>query len=217
MDNQPAPETNETNAPAPEAPAAPSAPETPTAPQAPAKKKNNTALIVVLVCVFVALPIISVIAVFAIIGNYLASHPELAQKIEDEIDRQTSSNYVAGTWDCANGTGSKNDRDNYSVTLELNNDMTFRYGKYGDLKKNHYGGTYTFKDEDKQTKDGNYNYYMVDFDTNELIVDGEEQELTSGKRLSQMEMGITKTSNGKEAIIIFVSSYNMYYCYNDAK
>ena len=55
---------------------------------------------------------------------------------------------------------------------------------------------------------------MINFDTDEMIVDGEEEDI-DGRGLSQMEMGITKTSDGKQAITMFVSSYNMYYCYAD--
>ena len=72
----------------------------------------------------------------------------------------------------------------------------------------------TFKDEDKHTAHGNYDYYMIDFDTTEAVFDGEE-DTDSGKGINQMEMGITKTEDGKQAITIFTSSYNMYYCYSD--
>ena len=125
-----------------------------------------------------------------------------------------ADNPVSGTWNCASGTGSTNDRNNFKTTLELKPDMTFRYGQYGDLSNNHYGGTYTYKDEDKQTADGSYKYYMLSFDADEYILDGVDTD-ASKVSLTDMEMGITETSSGKQAITIFVSSYNMYYCYND--
>jgi len=46
-----------------------------------------------------------------------------------------------------------------------------------------------------------------------MVMDGEKEEDLNGRGLSQMEMGITKTSDGKQAITMFTSTYNMYYCY----
>lgn len=149
-------------------------------------------------------------------GSLFGAGTEIVKSVVDEIERTTDENYVAGTWNCANGTGSTNDRNNLTTTLKLNKDMTFSYGPYGDLSNNHYSGTYTFKDEDKKNGDGKYSYYMVDFNTNEFILDGVKQDL-DGKGISQAEMGITKTDEGKQGILMFVSTYNMYYCYNDAK
>ena len=189
----------------------------PTQPGAPQQKSGtNTVLIVVIVLVVLLflIPLALVAFVFAGVGSWVSSHPEEAQEFVNELERSTDENYVAGTWNCAKGTGSSNDRDNYSTTLKLKKDMTFIYGPYGDLTDNHYSGTYTFKDEDKHTADGSYDYYMIDFDTDEAVIDGED-ETDSGKGLSQMEMGITKTKDGKQAITIFTSSYNMYYCYSD--
>ena len=55
---------------------------------------------------------------------------------------------------------------------------------------------------------------MLSFDADEYILDGVDAD-ASKVSLTDMEMGITETSSGKQAITIFVSSYNMYYCYND--
>ena len=190
----------------------------PTQPGVPQKNSGNTVLIVVIVLIVLLflIPLALVAFIFVGVGNWASSHPDEVQDFVNELERGTSENYVAGTWNCASGTGSTTDRDNYSTTLKLNKDMTFKYGPYGDLKNNHYSGTYTFKDEDKHTADGKYDYYMVDFDTTEAVFDGEE-DTDSGKGINQMEMGITKTEDGKQAITIFTSSYNMYYCYNDEK
>ena len=66
----------------------------------------------------------------------------------------------------------------------------------------------------KQVFNGSYKYYMLSFDADEYILDGVDAD-ASEVSLTDMEMGITETSSGKQAITIFVSSYNMYYCYND--
>ena len=194
-------------------------PTVPTPAPAPVEpKKKNTGLIIGLVMlaivIFVVLPCVGFFLIFNGIFQ-LATSDETQQVIEDigkEIERTNSDNYVAGIWNCAAGTGSEKDRENYSTTLELNEDMTFRYGPYGDLKNNHYKGTYTFKDEDKKNGSGDYSYYMVTFKSDEFMTDGVVQDQQNN--LSEMEMGITKTKDGKQAITIFTSSYNMYYCYD---
>lgn len=202
----------------------PSPTPTPTQPGVPGgqPKKSNTGLIVGIVvgCIvlFFVLPIVFFVvfamSVMNVVDNALESDEfqDAISGIYDELDRTTSDNYVAGTWNCAPGTGSTDDHDNFTTTLELNDDMTFRYGQYGDLRNNHYGGSYTFEDENKKNPSGDYSYYMVTFDTDEFVMDGEDQD-TSEVNLSKMEMGITRTSEGKSAIMMFVSTYNMYYCY----
>ncbi len=197
----------------------------PTTPAAPAPKKTNTGLIIGIVIgavvLFVILPMVFLWMIFSGVLNIgmaryrdtrdiieelekVGESLEIEEKVEDE-------NKVAAVWNCASGTGSADDREKFKTTVELNKDMTFRYGPYGDLANNHFSGTYTFEDEHKQTQNGDYKYYMVKFNTTEFMEDGEVQEL---KNLSDMEMGITKTDEGRGAITIFVASYNMYYCYD---
>ena len=186
----------------------------------PPKKKNN-ALIIVIVILCIAAILAFGIAIFFILTSSndptdptTSQDTPLTNRDEPTKKKAIAENPVSGTWNCASGTGSANDRNNFKTTLELKPDMTFRYGQYGDLSNNHYGGTYTYKDEDKQTADGSYKYYMLSFDTDEYILNGIDTD-TSKVNLTDMEMGITETSSGKQAITIFVSTYNMYYCYND--
>ena len=189
MDNQPIQQPQPTPAPT----------AAPTQPGVPPKKSNAGLVIAIVVIVLVCLPIVAVAILFFGIAGYFSANPDAAKDIADglneainEVERKSATNsYVTGTWNCAKGTGSSNDRSNFSTTLKLKEDGTFTYGQYGDLKNNHYSGTYTAEDEDKHTADLN------------------------GRGLSQMEMGITKTSDGKQAITMFTSTYNMYYCYAD--
>jgi len=183
------------------------------------KKKSNAGVIIAIVLavifVVIVLPCIFIgMIVFGVFRVVDSAGPEIINQIEKEIERTESENYVAGTWNCASGTGSENDRDNFKTTIELNADMTFRYGPYGDLDKNHFSGTYTVEDEDKSTPDGSYDYYMIKFDSKEFMENG-VINTESDSKLSEMEMGITKTDKGKQAITIFTFSYNMYYCYNE--
>lgn len=197
----------------------------PTTPAAPEPKKSNIGLIIGIVVgavvLFVVLPIVFLWMIFSGIlslstASYRDSDAYIDQmeKMGEALEKEgliKSENKVAGIWNCANGTGSADDREKFSTTIELNNDMTFRYGPYGDLANNHFKGTYSFEDEQKQTNDGSYKYYMVKFDTTEFMKEGEVQDLNN---LSDMEIGITENDEGRSAITIFVSSYNMYYCYD---
>jgi hypothetical protein len=185
------------------------------------KKKNGALLIIIIVISIVTIFAFGIFAlIFISIASDILADPATDRDIpsvnrdDPAKNRTLSSNPVSGTWNCASGTGSTDDRNNFKTTIELKPDMTFRYGQYGDLSNNHYGGTYTYKDEYKQTADGSYKYYMLSFDTDEYILGGVDTD-ASKVNLSDMEMGITETSSGKQAITIFVSTYNMYYCYND--
>ena len=185
----------------------------------PQPKKSNTGLIIALVLI-IGLPILGAIAIYFIVFHTATNFiNDVSQIMEEEAkkaeEQKAEDNPVAAIWNCASGTGSTDDRDNFSTTLELNKDMTFRYGPYQDLAKNHNSGTYTFVDEHKQNHTGDYSYYMIKFKTDELIMDGEKQDYeATGSNLSDMEMGITKTADGRQAITIFTSTYNMYYCYD---
>ena len=186
----------------------------------PPKKKNNALIIVIVILCIAAILAFGIAIFFIFTSSDSPADPTTSQdtpltnRDEPTKKKVIADNPVSGTWNCASGTGSTDDRNNFKTTIELKPDMTFRYGQYGDLSNNHYGGTYTYKDEYKQTADGSYKYYMLSFDTDEYILGGVDTD-ASKVNLSDMEIGITKTSSGKQAITIFVSTYNMYYCYND--
>ena len=214
--NNPTPETSQAQ------PTQPT-PAQPTTPGQPEPKKSNVGLIIGIVVGVVVLFIGLLLFFF---GMFLNGAIDLGMDAVDEIDRiieetekenqkdkKESANVVAATWNCISGTGGseKTDDMTFNTTLELNEDMTFRYGPYGDLGNNHFSGKYTYTDERKKIASGDYSYYMVEFVTDEYKVDGEVQELNN---LSDMEMGITQQTDGRGAITIFVSSNNMYYCYD---
>ena len=129
----------------------------------------------------------------------------------NELDYQTSDNYIAGKYNC---TGVDDNTDTYLVTLHLNNDNTFLYGPYGNLSNNYAKGTYSYEDEHKSTSDGSYKYFMITFNgkKEDFVVDGVAQDHDF---YSKMEFGITKDKGKKQGVIIFTSSYNMYYCYEE--
>lgn len=200
-----------------------------TAAPAPEKKKSHTGLIIAIVLIVVlGLPILGFI-IFTVFIVGLASTldegdiqeientiNEIQEETEEGTKKPTNNvkNVVAGDWNCVNGATGTNDPTKFYTTIKLNKDMTFEYGLYGDLEDNHFSGTYTYEDEHKKNNSGEYSYYMVSFDTEEGVIKGEEQTIDTSNSLSDMEIGIAEGDDGKEAITIFTSSGNMYYCYD---
>ena len=128
-----------------------------------------------------------------------------------ELDYSTSENFIAGKYNCTNVDG---DPSNYVVTLHLNEDNTFFYGPYGNTENNYAKGNYTFEDEKKTNATGKYKYFMVTMKGNkeDFIVDGKPNATDFD---SKMEMGVTTVDAKKQAVIMFVSTYNTYYCYEE--
>ena len=200
-----------------------------TAAPAPEKKKSHTGLIIAIVLIVVlGLPILGFI-IFTVFIVGLASTldegdiqeientiNEIQEETEEGTKKPTNNveNVVAGKWNCVNGATGTNDPTKFYTSLMLEEDMTFTYGLYGDLMSNNFTGTYTFEDEHKQNNSGEYNYYMVKFNTKSGYVDGKKVDLETNGGLSDMEIGIAEGDDGKEAITIFTSSGNMYYCYD---
>lgn len=191
---------------------------------APQQKKSHTGLIIAIVfIVLFGLPILGFILFTVIIFGIASTLDESdIQEIENTINEIQEEeekpavnvkNVVAGTWNCVNGAIGTNDPTKFYTTIKLNKDMTFEYGLYGSLMNNHFSGTYTYEDEHKKNNSGDFSYYMVSFDTEEVYVDGEEKDIETTGGLSDMEIGITTGEDGKEAITMFTSSNNMYYCY----
>lgn len=158
------------------------------------------------------------IGMFGAIFDTISNDPELKKElkegfetIERETDRRSTSNYVSGNYNCKSFDGSGASGD-YIVRFELNKDMTFMWGKYGDTYNNHVKGTYTFKDLDKKNAAGNYSYYTVTIDGDEFYQDGVKQ---SDPYASEYEFGITKQNGKKQGILMNTKTYNMYYCYEE--
>ena len=133
------------------------------------------------------------------------------ETIEREVDRQSSSNYVSGYYNCKSYDGS-GASGSYIVSFDLKNDMTFKWSKYGDSYKNYVKGTYTYKDLDKKNASGEYSYYKITLDGDEFYKDGVKQ---SDPYASTYEFGITKQNGKKQGVMINERTYNMYYCFEE--
>lgn len=175
-------------------------------------KKGKKVAGIILNTIAIILIIILLGIVFTLVRNGInkISSEDIIGRLYNEIEYSTSQNFVAGKYDCT----SLNNKSEYLISLELNKDNTFIYGKYGDLINNHAAGTYTYEYENKTNNTDNYKYYMLTLSgTNgEFIVDGKKQDREFN---SKMEFGITSNleKQKKEGPIIFTSNYNMYYCY----
>lgn len=112
-----------------------------------------------------------------------------------------------GNWECKGYTSSEGTSQDYMVSMELNSDNTYRFGKYNDLDKNHFKGTYTSSYEDDKKAKYNKDFYIINFKVDEYINDGVNQNQT-GNMEFEMEF-----INDKETLIINTSTLGMYYCY----
>lgn len=139
------------------------------------------------------------------------SGKDFLNRLYNELERETSDNYVEGKYNCKSFDGSGEGND-YIVRFELDDDMTFLWGKYNDTKDNYVKGTYEFTDLEKTNESGEYKYYNIKLDGEEYYNKGEEQE---EKYSSEYEFGITAIATKKQGILMNVKNYNMYYCYEE--
>jgi len=177
--------------------------------------KKISGIILNAISIFLSIALVFVY-LFIGIGLFSAvlSDPEVRKELknfEREIDRSSTYNYVSGNYNCKafDGSGASG---SYIVRFELNKDMTFMWGKYGDTYRNYVKGDYTFKDLDKKNAAGNYSYYKVELDGDEFYQDGVKQ---SDPYASKYEFGITKENGKKQGILMNEKTYNMYYCYEE--
>lgn len=184
------------------------------APQAQQKSGHGyvVVIVVVVLAIFVVLPAIALIFLGGAFRDFInsSSGQDFINGIINKIDPAIEKgSYVVGKWDCKNFNGnvSKMEASEYNTSIVLNEDGTFQYGEYGDLSNNSFRGNYTSEKEEKDNP--TYNYYALKFSNVSQKINGEETE-TQG--LQPLEMGITKTNNGREAVASF-SYGNMYYCY----
>lgn len=122
------------------------------------------------------------------------------------LGKGNKDKYV-GNWECKGYTSSSGESKDYMVSMELNSDNTYRFGKYNDLDKNHFKGTYTSSYEDDKKTKYNKDFYIINFKVDEFINDGVNQNQT-GNMEFEMEF-----INDKETLIINSSTLSMYYCY----
>ncbi len=152
--------------------------------------KNKKILIPVLVAIIVVLVVVVAVLLFP--------------KTKEEY------NPIAGEYDCTSLEGASSE---YLVSIYLYKDGTFLYGPYGDLDNNHAKGNYTYEhEEDKDGKVEGYTYYMVSFkgDAKDFISEGK----SIGRDFeSEMEFGLTEENGKRQGVVMFLSTYNMYYCY----
>lgn len=169
------------------------------------KGKNITGIILNSISIFIAI-IMAIIVIFVFKSKTFS---EFFSSLYNELDYKNSSNYVAGRYDC---TGVDDNVDEYLISLHLNEDNTFIYGPYGELTSNYITGTYTYEDEKKTNKSGQYKYFKVYLKGDKTSIDG---EISDEKHNAEMEFGITSQNAKKQGVVLFVSSNYMYYCYEN--
>lgn len=150
--------------------------------------------------------IIGIVIIVAIILSMLVYFNS-----KEDISKEVKSNDISGNYNCKGFSG-EGESDEYAITLNLKPDYTFFYGPYGNTKNNYAKGTYSYEYQEKENNMTNYNYYMITFKgtAEDFVVDGKAQDHGFN---SKMEFGVTTKDNKRQGIIMFVSNYNMYYCY----
>jgi len=176
---------------------------------------NSASIIVSCILAFVLAPIVLSLGIFGAFLNEASKDGTDANKIlnqiYNEIDRNTSDNYVAGNYNCKSFDGS-GEKGEYIVRFELNNNNTFLWGKYNETDKNYVKGTYTFEDLEKKNHSGDYSYYTVKIKGEDYYNEGIKQ---TEPYESEYEFGITAKSGKKQGILMNTKTYNMYYCYEE--
>ncbi len=154
-------------------------------------------------------------------GEDWGGNPHDTEFYTDNPNTLKTTSSIVGIWYCSTHDQNNNSADNFNSILELNSDMTFRYGQYGNLDNNHYSGTYTFSEielnDEIQTKTNVISKYKIHFSTDEAIFNGQPYN-SSSLSLSDLDMSITKTSaHERRALIKFspnaLGISNEYDCY----
>ena len=92
-----------------------------------------------------------------------------------EADLTVDKEFIA-VWNC-NSDATLYNKKNYSLTIELNEDGTFRIGNYGQLDKDNTSGVFgTTSLGVKDTATKKYNLYTMTFMQKKKLVNGKESE-----------------------------------------
>ena len=181
-------------------------------------KKGRKFAGIILNTLALIISIIMCVLFFAIIGVAVdeastdgTEFNKFLNQLYNELDRETSDNYVSGKYNCKGYDGS-GEKEDYIVRFELNKDNTFLWGKYNDTDKNYVKGSYTFTDLEKTNHSGEYKYYNIKIYGDEYFNEGVKQD---EKYESEYEFGITAQNTKKQGILMNTKTYNMYYCYEE--
>lgn len=148
-------------------------------------KKNIIGLILNAISFIIAIPIF-------LLYSYLIS--------------DVPANALVGTWNCKSFSGN-GEGSNYVVTMKINNDNKFIWGKYDDLTNNYVIGNYDFEELEKNDNKNIEHYYSLTLDGSEYVTNGKLQNEKYKSTYQIMDSG------DESLLFINVSTYNMYSCY----
>ena len=102
--------------------------------------KKISGIVLNAISIFLSIVLIFVYLFIGIgIFSAVISDPEVRKELENlerDIDRYSSTNYVEGEYNCKNFDGN-GATGSYIVRFELDDDMNFMWGKYGDTYNNY--------------------------------------------------------------------------------
>lgn len=154
------------------------------------------------------------IVVIILLVTLFAASSTITSRIKNRINQINTESYVQGNWNCKSFDGS-GEGSEYIVSMKLNKNGHYVYGKYGDLENNSARGTYEVENLKKKNHSGDYKYYLLKLKVEDYYEDGNHIAYGDEGKISKFEIGITETNNQKHGILIGYNSYNMYYCYNE--
>lgn len=166
-------------------------------------KKNKVGLILNIISLLIAIPI-------TIYYSYIDDY-DYDYNYDYNYHYNDTQKNIIGTWNCKSFDGNGESED-YIVTMILNNENKFQWGKYNDVKDNHVIGTYEFKELYKTNDSNNTNGYSLTLTGDEYVSDG---ILQNEPYQSTYKVIIAK--NTEEALLMNTITYNMYYCYRSDK
>ena len=111
---------------------------------------------------------------------------------------------IFGHWDCKSYSAT-NMSDDYILSFELNNDLTFKWSDYNN-SNNQVSGTYTHEKIEKEDEKS-YEYYNIKLTSTKYVINGEP---STEVYKSEYEIGVEPSS--KVAIFMNANTYRMYYC-----
>ena len=111
---------------------------------------------------------------------------------------------IVGQWDCKSYSAT-NMSDDYILSFELNNDLTFKWSDYNN-SNNQVSGTYTHEKIEKEN-DNSYEYYNIKLTSTKYVINGEP---STEVYKSEYEIGVDPSS--KVAIFMNANTNKMYYC-----
>lgn len=120
------------------------------------------------------------------------------------------NNPVAGYWECKNYDFVNENNGEYSFTLNLGYDDTFKWSEYTNPNTNYVEGEYHYNEDSDE--ENAYNKYYIVLTGTTVVFDGKIQDREYSTRY---KVTLSDTEDGTDAILTNESTSNKYYCHRE--